>query len=576
MRRSTLFCETLRQAPAASDAAGHQLLLRGGFVAPLAAGIYSLLPLGQRVTHKIEAILRDEMDGLGGQELTMPLVHPAELWQETGRWGEIGDELVRFKDRAGRDMVLAMTHEEVVGDLLRRTIHSYRQLPVVLYQLQTKVRDEPRARGGLIRAREFTMKDAYSCHASLDDLDRVYEAMHAAYLNVFRRCGLDVTAVESDVGMMGGTAAREYMLLTEIGEDTLALCDACGYAANRQVATFRKVEPVAEELLPLEEVATPDARTIAQLAALLDIPTARTAKAAFFVATPGERLVFAVVRGDMEVGETKLANAVGASELRPAVAADLAGTGIVPGYASPIGVAGATVVVDDLVARSPNLVAGANREGYHLRHTNAPRDYRPDIVTDIAAAYEGAPCPRCDASLRLARGVEVGNIFKLGTRYSHALGATFLDEQGRQQDIIMGSYGIGVGRLMACIAEACRDERGLLWPLSVAPYAVYLVGLNLEDDAVRERAESLYTELQQAGVEVLYDDRAERAGVKFNDAELLGIPLRLTLSRRTLERDAVELVARTGGEPRQVALADTLTEITAVLTALHANGITDS
>jgi len=567
MRRSTLFCETLRQAPAASDVAGHQLLLRGSFIAPLAAGVYSLLPLGQRVTHRIEAVLRDEMDRLGGQEIAMPLVHPAELWQETGRWSEIGDELVRFKDRAGRDMVLAMTHEEVVGDLLRRTVHSYRQLPVVLYQLQTKMRDEPRARGGLIRAREFTMKDAYSCHASLEDLDRTYERMHEAYLSIFSRCGLDVTAVESDVGMMGGIAAREYMLLTQIGEDTLALCDACGYAANRQVATFRKEEPVAEELLPLEEVATPDARTIADLAALLDIPAARTAKAAFFVTTPGDRLVFAVVRGDMEVGETKLANAVGASELRPAVAADLAGTGIVPGYASPIGVTGATVVVDDLVARSPNLVAGANREGYHLRHTNAPRDYQPDIVTDLAAAYEGAPCSRCDAPLRLARGVEVGNIFKLGTRYSHALGAAFLDEQGRQQDIIMGSYGIGVGRLMACIAEACHDERGLLWPASVAPYAVYLVGLNLEDEAVREQAESLYAALQQAGVEVLYDDRPERAGVKFNDAELLGIPLRLTLSRRTLEHDAVELVARADGEPRQVPLTHALAEVSAMLTA---------
>ena len=351
MRRSTLFCETLRESPADTDVAGHALLIRGSYIQTLAAGIYSFLPLGERVRAKVEGILRDEMNAIEGQEISMPVVHPAELWQETGRWYAIGPEMVRFRDRSDRDMVLAMTHEEVIADLLRRQVKSYRQLPVMLYQIQTKFRDEPRARGGLIRVREFVMKDAYSCHASFEDIDRFYPLMYQAYFNCFRRAGLDVVSVQSDVGMMGGSAAHEFMYLTEIGEDQLVLCDSCGYAANRQVAVFRKDEPPAEEALPLEEVETLRTQTIAALAELLDVPASRTAKAAFFMA--GERFIFAVVRGDMEVNETKLANAAGATELRPARADELLWQGIVAGYASPIGVKGVTVVADELVARSP-------------------------------------------------------------------------------------------------------------------------------------------------------------------------------------------------------------------------------
>ncbi len=559
MRRTVLFCETLRETPAEAEVAGHQLLLRGGYIQPLAAGIYSLLPLAQRVATKIEQILREEMDAVGGQEITMPVVHPAELWRETGRWYDIGPELVRLRDRAHRDLVLAMTHEEVVADLLRRQVRSYRQLPVVLYQIQTKVRDEPRSRGGLLRTREFTMKDAYSCHASYEDLDRYYPQMYQAYLNIFGRAGVQVTAVQSDVGMMGGTMAHEFMLLTEIGEDQLALCDTCGYSANRQVATFRKPEPEAEEWLPLEEVETPGTRTIAALSELLGIPESRTAKAAFFVSA--EHLIFAVVRGDMEVNETKLANAVGAQELRPANAEELSKAGIVPGYASPIGVGSVTIVVDDLVARSPNLVAGANRVGYHLRNTNYGRDYEAGLVADIAAAYEGAPCPHCSSPLRIVRGVEVGNIFKLGTKYSEGLGAAFLDEEGVSRHIVMGSYGIGVGRLIASTAEVCRDERGLVWPITIAPYEVYLAGLDLADARVRSTAEWLYEELDRAGVEVLYDDRDERAGVKFNDADLLGIPLRITVSRRTLQGNSAELKRRASAETRYVPLSDITVEV---------------
>ncbi|HWE61775.1 MAG TPA: YbaK/EbsC family protein, partial [Chloroflexota bacterium] len=359
-----------------------------------------------------------------------------------------------------------------------------------------------------------------------------------------------------------------FMFLTEIGEDLLAICDACGYAANRQIATFRKVPPTAEEPRPLEEVATPGTQTIADLASFLGIPASRTAKATFFIATPGDRLIFAVVRGDMEVNETKLANLIGATELRPARPEEFEPAGIVAGYASPIGVRGATVVADDLVDQSPNLVAGANRVGYHLRNTNVPRDYQPDVIGDIAAAYEGAPCPRCGAPLRLVRGVEVGNTFKLGTRYSKALGATYLDEHGREQDIVMASYGIGVGRLIACIAERWHDERGLIWPLAVAPYAVYLVGIDLQQEAVRAAAEALYATLQEAGIAVLYDDRDERAGVKFNDADLLGMPLRVTISKRTLDAEAVELKVRTAQEVERVPLTDAVERVRRALDEL--------
>lgn len=568
MRRTRYFLDTRRDNPADADVAGHQLLLRGNYIQPHAAGIYSFMPLGERVRRRIEAILRAEMDAIGGQEISMPIVHPAELWQETGRWYDVGPELLRFRDRADRDMVLAMTHEEAVADLLRKQVKSYRQLPFMLYQIQTKFRDEPRARGGLIRVREFVMKDAYSCHATFEDLDRYYPEVYQAYFNVFRRSGIAVLAVESDTGMMGGTMAHEFMYLTDIGEDQLAVCDACEYAANRQIARIRKESPDAEEALPREEVATPGTQTIAALARLLGIPASRTAKAAFFMA--GDRFIFAVVRGDMEVNETKLGNAVSAPELRPARPDEVTAAGIVPGYASPVGVTGVTVVVDDLVPSSPNLVAGANREGFHLLNTNVPRDYTPDIVTDIASAYDGAPCPRCGEPVRMVRGVEVGNTFKLGTKYSKAVDATYLDDQGESHFIVMGSYGIGVGRLMACIAQECRDDRGLLWPVTVSPFDVYLVGLDLDDQGVERAAETLYRRLQESGVEVLFDDRSERAGVKFNDADLLGFPIRLTVSKRTTSQNAVEIKLRSGIETRLAGLTSVAEEVAAELQSMRA------
>lgn len=570
MRRSRFFCSTLREDPAASDVAGHLLLLRGGFIQPVAAGIYSFLPIGERVKRKVEAILRAEMESLGAQEVSLPVVQPAELWKESGRWDDIGPELVRLRDRNDREMVLAMTHEEVVAEMVRRQVRSYRQLPAALYQIQTKFRDEPRSRGGLIRGREFVMKDAYSIHASAADLDAFYSRMHESYLAIFHRVGLEVISVESDVGLMGGTAAHEFMYLSEIGEDQLVLCDSCGYAANRQVAGFQKVAVTDEQVEAVQEVPTPNTTTIASLAALLGVPESRTAKAAFFVAE--ERLIFAVVRGDMEVSETKLAHAVRALELRPAAPADLENTGIVPGYASPIGVSGATIVVDDLVVQSTNLVAGANRIGFHFMNTNYGRDYTADVVADISSAYVDAPCVRCGAPLRLVRGVEVGNIFKLGTKYSDALGCTYLDESGRSQPVVMGSYGIGVGRLIGCVAQECHDERGLSWPVSLAPFHVYLVGLDLDDESVRTVTERLYESLLQLGIEVLYDDRAERAGVKFNDADLLGMPLRVTVSRRTVAGSAAEVKPRSADSLELVALDRAADDILGRLRTLGWNG----
>jgi prolyl-tRNA synthetase len=561
MRMSRLFSQTLREAPAEAEIASHQLLLRAGFIRQLAAGVFSYLPLARRALNKIEDIIRAEMDAIGGQEITMPVVHPAELWQETGRWYQIDAEMGRFKDRSGRDMVLAMTHEEVIADLVRREVRSYRQLPQMLYHIQTKWRDDPRPRAGLIRVREFTMKDSYTLDADWEGLDRQYRLHYQAYFNIFHRCGLLVSAVKADVGMMGGKLAHEFMYLTPIGEDTLLLCDACGYSANRQVAPMRKPVPAQEAPLPLEKVATPNCKTIEELANFLDVPQSSTAKAVFMMATvpqgqaSQERFVFAVVRGDMEVNETKLANALKARTLRPATEEEIRAVGAEPGYASPLGLKDMLVVVDDLIPNSPNLVSGANQAGYHLRNVNYGRDYQAHIVQDIVAARQGDACPQCGEAMRAVRGVELGNIFKLGTRYSDALGCTYLDAEGQARPVIMGSYGIGSGRLLACVAEHYHDDYGLIWPISVAPYQVHLLSLVGKGGGdTLQVAERLYAELQAAGIEVLYDDRPESPGVKFNDADLIGLPIRLTVSQRALDAGGVEFKRRDQPERRTVPL----------------------
>jgi prolyl-tRNA synthetase len=553
----------------------HKLLLRAGFIRPLAAGVFTLLPLGQRSLGKIADVIREEMDAIGGQEVRMPVVHPAEIWKETGRWDEIDAELSRFRDRGGREMVLAMTHEEVAADLARQEIHSYRGLPRLIYQIQTKWRDDPRPRAGLIRLREFTMKDSYSLDADWEGLEAQYRAQYHAYFRIFRRLGLPVIAIQADVGMMGGKLAHEFMYLTPIGEDTLVLCDRCGYAANRQVATFVKPQAKPEPEQPLSKVSTPDARTIDELTAFLGIPREKTAKSVFVVATVREggqdveRFAIAVVRGDMEMSETKLANALQAKGLRPARDEEIRAAGAEPGYGSPVGLRGVFVVADEAIPQTPNLVTGANDEGYHLVNVNYGRDFQADLVCDIAAAKEGDACPGCRGPLRLSRGVEVGNIFQLGTRYSEAMGCTFRDRDGREKPVIMGSYGIGLQRALACIAEEHHDQHGLIWPITVAPYHVQLVGLLRDGEDTEQTAVQLYEELQAAGVEVLFDDREESPGVKFNDADLIGLPLRLTIGRRSLERGGVELKRRSSPERVIVPLEEAIARVKAEIRAME-------
>ncbi|MEM7734215.1 MAG: proline--tRNA ligase [Deinococcota bacterium] len=577
MRMTQLFFASLREVPADADTVSHQLLLRAGMVRQLAAGIFDYMPLGYRVKKKVEDIFREEMDAIDGQEVTLPVVHPAEVWQRSGRWDKIGSDMARFQDRHERDMCLAMTHEEAMADLASQVVRSYKQLPFMLYQIQTKFRDERRPRGGLIRVREFTMKDGYSFHADEASIDAYYPRMYQAYFNIFRRCGLtNFVPVMSDNGIMGGDMSHEFMALVDIGEDTLLICEASGYSANRQVARFQKPMPEAEEALALEEIATPNTTTIESLAEFLDIPKSKTAKAVFVVADvgtvsePDEKFVFVVIRGDMDLSETKLTNALKARRLRPATPEEIRAIGAEPGYGSPVGIQreDVTLVADDLIPNAPNLVAGANKEGYHYKNVNYGRDYTADVVTDIAAAQDGDPCPLSGEPMKSVRGIEVGNIFKLGTAFSEGLGAFFLDENGKKKPIVMGSYGIGPGRLMASVLENSHDDNGIVWPISIAPYHVSLLALAASKNPnVAEAAERIYNELCSAGVEVLYDDRDERPGVKFNDADLIGLPVRITIGKKGLDAGTVEVKVRSEVENHDVPLGRVVEHVQGLLEA---------
>lgn len=547
IRASRYFLPTWKEDPAEAELPSHKLMLRAGMIRKLAAGIYTYLPLARRVLHKIENIIREEMNAIGGMEITMPMIHPAELWAETGRLEDFGPILGRFRDRAGREMVLGPTHEEVITDLARREIRSWRQLPLVFYQIQTKFRDEPRPRGGLVRAREFTMKDAYSFHESKEDLDRFYRQIYQAYLNIFRRCGLSVVVVEADPGLMGGSESHEFMFPSPFGEDSFIQCERGDYAANLEGAVSAKDEDPPEPLLPLELVPTPGCYTIEAVANFLGLPTRKTAKAVFY-RTPKE-LVFVVIRGDLEVNEAKLARALGTAELRPASEEEIAACGAVPGYASPIGIRrnGVKVVVDDSIPKARNLVAGANREGFHLMNVNFPRDFQADIVADVAVAREGDRCPRCGGRLHIQRAIELGHIFKLGTKYSEAMGATFLDRQGKSQPLIMGCYGIGVGRLLAAVIEAHHDEAGIIWPAHLAPFEVIVSVLDPKQPSLLGLGEDLAHALAEAGLEILLDDRDQSAGEKFHDAKLLGIPVLVVVGPRAAGQKQVELERRRDG-----------------------------
>ena len=547
---SRLFGRTLREAPADADSANHQLLLRSGLIVQLAAGVYSFLPPAWRTLLKIEQIIREEMEAAGSQELRMPAIQPRELWEESGRADSYGPVLFNLKDRRDRTMVLAPTHEESVTDLFRKVVQSYRDLPQSVFQMQTKFRDEPRPRGGLVRVREFIMKDAYTFDVDDDAFQLNYNAMRQAYYNIFERCGVPVVAVQADSGAIGGKQSEEFIFLTEIGEDNIVLCPSCGYAANQERAEFARGERSGTDG-ELEQVETPGVATIAGLAEFLGVPEQATAKAAFFL-VDGEP-TFAVIRGDLEVNELKLLNALDATEVRPLLPEEVEQAGWVAGYASPIGVDASRVVADPSVVDAGGLVAGANQVDSHLRNVTYGRDWSAATVADIGMAQSGDPCAQCGAPLDMQRGIELGHIFKLGTRYTDPMDATFLDADGNRMTPIMGCYGIGVERLMAAVVQSNHDEHGIIWPPSVAPFDVHIVPLGAGDEVAAAVAD-VESELSGSGLNVVTDDRNERAGVKFNDADLLGAPLRITIGARGLKQGQIELKLRRDAEASSVPL----------------------
>ncbi|NQW22767.1 MAG: proline--tRNA ligase [SAR202 cluster bacterium] len=560
MRFSRMLSKTLRDDPPEAETASHRLLLRAGLIHQVASGVYTYLPLALRSLRKIENIIREEIDAVGGQELLMPALQPQELWEETGRREAFGDNLFSFEDRRGRPMVLAPTHEEVVTNVVKANVQSYRDLPLILYQIQTKFRDEPRPRAGLVRVREFDMKDAYSFNADDASLDESYQAMAQAYHNIFRRCGIPVLMAEADSGAIGGKDSHEFLLATETGEDTVITCSSCSYTANAEKAESNYAEVPAEPEEALEEISTPGLKTIAGLAEFLKIPESKTLKAVFYISDGAP--LFVTIRGDLDVNETKLKNAIQSHDLRLAEDHEVKAAGLVAGSASAVGLSGIKHVADVSITKGNNFVVGANKADTHFKAANYPRDFKADIVADIALAQPGQLCVRCGHALESTRGVEVGHIFKLGTFFSESLGAMFLDSEGQQHPIIMGCYGIGVGRLLAAAIEQSNDEKGIVFPASIAPYQVHLVGLNLADQAVAEAADQLYKELEAGGIEVLYDDREDSAaGVKFNDADLMGLPVRLVVSPRNLKNGMAEVKGRTESEAGSVPLAGVLADV---------------
>jgi prolyl-tRNA synthetase len=552
VRISKLFGKTLREVPAEADTVSHQLLVRAGMINQLVAGIYSYLPLGWRVLKKIENIIRDQMNRAGGQELTMPVLQPFEMWQLSGRDRALGKVLFSLYDRRERRLALGPTHEEVVTQLASRYVRSYRDLPLMLYQIQTKFRDEPRPRGGLIRAREFSMKDLYSFDVDEAGLDISYQKMLQAYRNIFERCGLPVMLVEADSGAIGGRDSREFMVIAESGEDEIIYCPGCHYAANAEKAVSVKGSIDNGRPLPVAEVATPGMGTIEEVAGFLKVPQSHTLKAVFYIAD-GD-MVFVVIRGDLAVNEIKLNNILKATDLRMATEAEVIAAGIVAGAASPVGLKGIKVIADDSVTSGSNFVAGGNRPDTHLKNVNYFRDFKADTVADIASARAGDKCLKCGGELASTHGIEVGHIFKLETTYSSKFNASYIDEKGESHPIVMGCYGMGLSRLMAAAVEQNHDDKGIIWPVSIAPYHVYLCPLYREGSKVAEVAEKLYADLAAEGLEVLFDDREESPGVKFNDADLLGMPFRVTVSPRTLQKDSVELKRRSEKESELVPL----------------------
>ena len=550
MRATNLYAPTLRNTPAEAEITSHQLMYRAGLIRKSAGGMYTYLPLAWRTIRKIEQIIREEMDAAGGQEIMMPILQPSELWEESGRWGAYGAEMIRVKDRHDREFCMGPTHEEMITALVRDELRSYKQLPVMLYQIQDKFRDERRPRFGVMRSREFIMKDLYSFDKDVEGMNESYRKMYVAYSNIFTRCGLNFRAVEADSGAIGGGHSEEFTVLAPEGESRIACCDACCYAASDEKAALRPIDAPEEAELPLEKVATPGTHTIALLAEYLKVPVEKTIKAVAYQAED-DALILAFLRGDHEVNEVKLANAVpGARELRMADEDAIRAVGGCPGFMSPIGIAkGTHIVVDETAMRMHNAVSGANEQDFHYTNVNPKRDFGTVTVADIRLVAEGDECPACEnGHLHIGRGIEAGQIFALGTKYSEAMGATFLDEAGKAQPLQMGCYGIGVGRTMAAAIEQNNDEHGIIWPRAIAPYEVVVVAVNAKVPEQLAYAEEVYEELRAAGVDVLLDDRRERAGVKFNDCDLIGYPVRIAIGPKTIENGSIEVKVRKTGE----------------------------
>jgi len=569
MRWSKTLIPTLKEDPADAEVVSHKLLVRAGFIRQISRGIYDYFPLALKVIRKIEAIVRQEMDRAGAQELLMPISSPAELWQESGRWEFYGKELIRFKDRHERDFCLGPTHEEIVTDLVRRSVRSYRELPFNLYQLQTKFRDEVRPRFGLMRGREFIMKDAYSFHADVEDCRREYDNMYQTYKRIFSRCGLSFRPVEADTGAIGGSQSHEFQVLAESGEDAIVSCDACEYAANLEKAEVRGKPPAARDISQespkLEKVATPGKKTVPEVAEFLKISADRFIKTLVYRTDAGE-LIAALVRGDHEINELKLRTVLGCRDVSLAdETAVAAATGVAPGFLGPIGLK-LRIVADLSVHGVRGAVTGANEANVHFSSIDQERDFTPSAFADLRLAVTGDSCPRCDAGkLQTHRGIEVGQIFYLGTKYSEKMGATYLDAEGREQPIEMGCYGIGISRMVAAAIEQNHDANGIIWPLSIAPFQVLVLPINYKEDKLRDAAEKLYQGLQRAGIEVMLDDRDERAGVKFKDADLIGIPLRVTIGAKGLDKGCIELRTRRDGKTDEVPLGDAVKTIQSII-----------
>ncbi len=567
MKQSMTLIPTLREVPADAEIKSHQLLLRAGFMRQNASGVYSYLPLAKRVLQKIEQIIREEMDATGAVELLMPTLQQAELWQESGRWNTYGPELMRIHDRHNREFALGPTHEEVITSLVKDDVKSYKRLPLSLYQIQTKFRDEKRPRFGLLRGREFIMKDCYSFHSSQESLGETYDRIFQAYSNILTRCGLNFRAVIADSGAMGGKDTHEFMVLSDVGEDTIAYSDTSSYAANIEMApVVTQYEKSTEEAKEVEKVLTENQKTIADVSSFLNVQEQQCIKSLLFKVD--EQFVLVLVRGDHEVNDIKLKNLYQAGTVELADPEEtLKVLGCTVGSVGPVGVSNVEVIADHAVKAIVNGVCGANEENYHYVNVNADRDFQVSRYEDIRFIQVGDPSPDGQGKILFAKGIEIGHIFKLGTRYSEAMNAVYLDENGRSQPFIMGCYGIGVSRTMAAIAEQYNDDKGLTWPVHVSPFDVHLIAVNMKDEAQVELAEKLYNHLKQNRFDLLFDDRTERAGVKFADSDLIGLPIRITVGKKANE-GIVEVKVRKTGEMREIHYEEIVTTITEMLASL--------